>query len=156
MGNVETRITELGIELPAPAAPAGAYVPSVRTGTLVFVSGQLPLLNGELRYRGRLDDTVTVEEGYAAARLCALNILAQLQAACEGDLGHVRQVVRVGGFVASTPDFERHPKVINGASDLMGEVFGERGQHARFAVGAASLPLGAAVEVEAVFEVGDF
>lgn len=156
MGNVETRLAELGIELPAPASPAGAYVPSVRTGTLVFVSGQLPLLNGELRYRGRLGDTVTTEEGYAAARLCALNILAQLQAACDGDLAHVRRVIRLGGFVASTPDFQLHPKVINGASDLIGEVFGDWGQHARFAVGAASLPLGAAVEVEGVFEVRDF
>jgi enamine deaminase RidA (YjgF/YER057c/UK114 family) len=155
MGTLEQRLNELGIDLPAPAAPAGAYVPTGQSGTMLFVSGQLPLLNGELRYLGHLGDTVTIEEGYAAARLCGLNLLAQVKAACGGDLDRVSRVLRLGGFVASTPAFDQQPKVINGASDLMTEVFGDKGRHARFAVGASALPLGVAVEVEGVFEVAD-
>lgn len=153
MGAIESHLANLGIDLPSPAAPAGAYIPSVRAGSLLFIAGQLPLLNGELRYQGRLGDAVSIEEGYAAARLCGLNLLAQAKAACDGDLDRIARVVRLGGFVASTADFEQHPKVINGASELMTEVFNDAGRHARFAVGASSLPMGVAVEVEGIFEL---
>ncbi len=152
-GTIDARLRELGIELPAPAAPAGSYVPAVQAGALLFVSGQLPMAGGAVQVGGRLGETVALAEGQAAARLCALNLLAQAKAAL-GDLDRVTRVVKLTGFVASTPGFTDHPKVVNGASDLMAEVFGERGRHARAAVGVAALPLGAAVEVEAVFEVG--
>lgn len=153
-GKIETRLAELGIELPRAAAPAANYVPWVRSGNLVFVSGQVTVWNGEIRFKGRLGETLGLEEGYQAARLCGLNLIAQARAACEGDLDRVRRVVRLTGFVASTPAFTDHPKVVNGASDLMAEVFGEAGRHARAAVGAVSLPLGVAVEVEGIFELG--
>jgi enamine deaminase RidA (YjgF/YER057c/UK114 family) len=150
-GVIDGRLSELKIALPAPPAVAGAYVPFVIAGDLVFISGQLPLLDGVLRYPGRLGETLTTEEGAAAARLCALNLLAQLRAACDGDLDRVGGVVRLGGFVACTPEFSQQPQVLNGASELMAAVFGEAGRHARFAVGAPALPLGAAVEVEGIF-----
>lgn len=152
MSRVEGRLRELGIALPKVAAPAGAYVPTVISGALLYVSGQLPYENGQLHYVGKIGHPLSVEDGYAAARLCGLNILAQVQAAL-GDLDQVRRCVKLGGFVNATPDFADHPKVINGASDLMLQVFGETGRHARFAVGAASLPLNVAVEVEALFEI---
>lgn len=154
VGIVAARLSELAIELPAAAAPAANYVPYVVTGSLVFVSGQITLSNGQLLYRGRLGDSLSVEDGYQAARLCGLNLIAQLREACLGELDRVRRVVRLGGFVNCTPEFTDHPKVINGASDLMVEVFGDHGRHARAAVGAPSLPLGVAVEVDGVFEVG--
>jgi len=153
-GKVDARLTELGIELPAAAAPAANYVPYTVTGNLVFVAGQITLLDGELKYLGRVGDDLSVDEGYQAARLCGLNLVAQLKAACDGDLDRVRQVVKLGGFVNSGPDFTDQPKVVNGASDLMVEIFGEpAGQHARFAVSAPSLPLGVAVEVDGIFEI---
>ena len=151
--NIEARIAELGIELPNAAAPAGAYVPFVISGGLVFVAGQVTLWNGELKYRGRLGDDLGVDDGYAAARLCGLNLIAQAREACGGDLDRVERVVRLGGFVNCTADFGDHPKVINGASDLMVEVFGDAGRHARAAVGAPSLPLGVSVEVEGIFKI---
>ena len=154
-GQIDARLAELGITLPTPAAPVASYVPFVRTGNLVIVSGQVTLDAGELRFVGKLGDDLGVEEGYQAARLCAVNLLAQVRAACDGDLDRVRRVVRLGGFVNATPDFKDHPKVVNGASDLMQEVFGDAGQHARAAVGCVSLPLGVAVEVEGMFEVAD-
>lgn len=151
----EDRLAELGIELPSPAAPAANYVPYVVSGNHVYVSGQIPVLAGEIQYAGRLGDDMSLDEGYQAARLCGLNIIAQVKAACGGDLERVRRVVKLGGFVNSTVDFNDQPKVINGASDLMAAVFGEpAGQHARFAVSAPSLPLGVAVEVDAVIEIG--
>ncbi len=153
-GPITTRMAELGIELPEPAAPAANYIPFVVTGNLVFVSGQVTVWNGELRYIGRLGEDMDIDEGYRAARLCGLNLIAQAKAAAKGDLNKIKQVVKLGGFVNSTADFTDHPKVINGASDLMAEVFGEAGKHARFAVGAPSLPLGVAVEVDGVFELG--
>jgi enamine deaminase RidA (YjgF/YER057c/UK114 family) len=151
-GTVEARLSELGITLPEAAAPAANYVPYVVTGTLVFVSGQLPMEEGRIKYKGRLGDDLSLEEGQQAARLCGLNLIAQVRAAC-GDLDHVRRVVRLGGFVASSPAFTDHPKVVNGASDLMVEVFAEAGRHSRAAVGVAALPLGAAVEVDGIFEI---
>ena len=153
-GTIDARLAELGIELPEAAAPAANYVPYVVSGGLVFVSGQITIWNGELRYLGRLGDGMKVDDGYAAARLCGLNLIAQARAACDGDLDRVRRVVKLGGFVNGTADFTDQPKVVNGASDLMVEVFGEAGRHARFAVGAPALPLGVSVEVDGVFEIG--
>lgn len=152
MGAIDNRLKELGVELPEPPAPVASYVPFVRTGDLVVISGQVSL-GPDGPVTGRVGDTLTLEEGQAAARLCGLNILAQLKAALDGDLDRVKRCVRLGGFVACGPDFADHPKVINGASDLMAEVFGDKGRHARAAVGAPSLPLGVAVEVDAIFEV---
>lgn len=152
-GAIDARLKELGIELPEAAAPAANYVPYVVSGNQVFIAGQVTIWNGELRFLGRLGESLGVEEGYQAARLCGLNILAQLKAACGGDLDRVARCVKLGGFVNSTPDFTDQPKVVNGASDLMVEVLGDKGRHARFAVGAPSLPLGVSVEVDAVFEI---
>ena len=153
-GTVDSRLADLGIELPDAAAPAANYVPYTVSGNLVFISGQITMLNGELQFLGRVGEDLDLDTGYQAARLCALNLIAQLRAACGGDLDRVKQVVKLGGFVNSAPSFTDQPKVINGASDLMVEVFGEpAGQHARFAVSAASLPLGVAVEVDGIFEI---
>ena len=151
--NIDRRIAQLGIELPNPAPPAGSYVPFVLVGGLLLVAGQLPMWNATLKYDGRVGAEITLADGIAAARLCGLNLLAQARVACEGDLDRVRRVVRLAGFVQAGPGFTDHPKVLNGASDLMVEVFGQAGRHARVAVGAASLPLGAAVEVEGMFEI---
>jgi enamine deaminase RidA (YjgF/YER057c/UK114 family) len=155
MGTIAVRLQQLSIGLPKPAAPAGAYVPWVRTGSLVVVSGQLPVVAGEVRYHGRVGVELSLDDGYAAARLCAINLLAQVADAAGGDLDRVRRVVRLGGFILAAPGFSDHPKVLNGASELMQDVFGQAGRHARFAVGAASLPLGAACEVEGMFELAD-
>lgn len=152
-GRIEARLAELGIALPAATAPVANYVPYVVAGNLVFVSGQVGIVDGKPRHVGRLGAGLDAETGYQAARLCGLNLLTQVKAACGGDLDRVRRVVRLGGFVNCTPEFTDHPKVINGASDLMVEVFGDAGRHARAAVGAPSLPLGVAVEVEGLFEI---
>jgi len=152
-GKIETRLAELGITLPAATAPVANYVPWTISGRLIFISGQVGMEDGKPRWLGRLGDGLSVAEGYAAARLCGLNLLTQLKAACDGDLDRVTRVVRLGGFVNCTPDFTDQPKVVNGASDLMVEVFGNAGRHARAAVGAPSLPLGVAVEVDGVFEI---
>ncbi len=152
-GVIDQRLAELGIELPTAAAPAANYVPFVVSGKYVFVAGQIPVESGNIMYRGRLGDGMTVDDGYQAARLCALNIIAQVREACGGNLDRVVRCVKLGGFVTSTPDFTDQPKVLNGASDLMIEVFDDKGRHARFAVGAPALPLGVAVEVDAVFEI---
>lgn len=153
-GRIEARLKELGIELPAPATPVANYVPYTTSGKLVFVSGQISAWNGELRHVGKLGAGISLEEGSAAARLCALNILAHVRSACAGDLDRVRRCLRLGGFVNCTPDFTEMPRVVNGASDLMVELFGDNGRHARAAVGVSSLPGGVAVEVEAMFEIG--
>jgi enamine deaminase RidA (YjgF/YER057c/UK114 family) len=150
---VDMHIAQLGIELPTPSPPAGAYVPFVVAGGLLLVAGQLPMWNGTLKYDGRVGAEITLEDGIAAARLCGLNLLAQARAACDGDLDRVRRVLRLGGFVQAAPGFTDHPKVLNGASELMVEVFGQAGRHVRVAVGAASLPMAAAVEVEAMFDI---
>jgi enamine deaminase RidA (YjgF/YER057c/UK114 family) len=153
-GRVEARLKQLGIELPEPSAPIANYVPYTVSGNLVFVSGQICVWNGERRHVGKLGAGISIEEGQQAARLCALNVLAQLKAACGGDLDRVRRCLRLGGFVNCTPEFAEMPQVVNGASDLMVEVFGDAGRHARAAVGNSSLPGGVAVELEATFEIG--
>jgi enamine deaminase RidA (YjgF/YER057c/UK114 family) len=152
-GTVDARLRELGLELPTPPSAVANYVPYVVTGNLVFVSGQVPVWNGEIKYVGKLGAELSLEAGQAAARMCALNLIAQARAACGGDLDRVVRCVKLTGFVNSTPDFGDQPKVINGASDLMVEVFGDKGRHARAAVSAGALPLGVAVEVDAVFEI---
>lgn len=151
MSLIETRLAELGLELPPAPAPAANYVPFVRTGNQLFVSGQISSDAAGL-IMGRLGADLSIEEGAAAARRCGLALIAQARAAL-GDLDRVTRVVKLVGFVNSTPDFTDQPKVVNGASDLMVEVFGEIGRHARSAVAAPSLPLGVAVEIEAIFEV---
>jgi enamine deaminase RidA (YjgF/YER057c/UK114 family) len=153
MAQVEKKLTELGVVLPAPVPPVANYVPFVRTGSLLFVSGQVCVAaDGKLVAKGKLGETVAIEEGQAAARACAINLIAQIKAAV-GDLDKVVRVVRLGGFINSEPTFLDGPKVMNGASDLMVQVFGEKGRHARTTVGVASLPVDAAIEVEGLFEV---
>ena len=149
--SVEKKIAELGIILPEPAAPVAAYVPVVIHGGLAHVSGQIPFIEGQLM-TGRLGEGFTLDQGAAAARACGLMILAQLRAAL-GSLDRVKQVVKLGGFVNCTADFTDQPKVVNGASELMVEIFGDAGKHARSAVGVSSLPLGVAVEVDAIVAV---
>ncbi|TNE56872.1 MAG: RidA family protein [Alphaproteobacteria bacterium] len=152
-GAIDTKLSELGVQLPEPVAPVASYVPYVITGNLVFVSGQVPIEGGKLPYIGKLGADVSLEDGQAAARLCAINILTQVKDACGGDLDKVVRCVKLGGFVNSVPEFGDQPKVINGASDLIVEVFGDKGKHARAAVGVPSLPFNVAVEVDAVFEI---
>lgn len=148
---LEQKLAQMGFALPNAAAPAANYVPYVVSDKLIMISGQLPMRDGAVAYTGRLGDGVDIEAGQAAAALCALNLLAQARNACDGDLARLGRCLKLGGFVACTPDFTDHPKVINGASNLIADAMGEAGQHARFAAGAASLPFGASVEVEAIF-----
>ncbi len=152
MSRIDTRIADLGIVLPEPVAPVANYVPYVVSGNLVFISGQVSIGPDGL-ITGKLGDDVDTPAGVHAAHACGINLIAQLKAACDGDLDRVRRVVKLGGFVNCTPDFADQPKVINGASDLMVAVFGDEGRHARAAVGAPSLPLNAAVEVDGIFEI---
>ena len=153
MGQIDKRLTELGIVVPVPAKPVANYVGWVRTGNLVFTAGQVPLKDGKIEYQGKVGKDYSVEEAHKAARICAINIIAQLKEACNGDLDRVRRIVKLVGFVNGVPDFTDHPKVVNGASDVMVEVFGDKGRHARSAVGSGSLHINVAVEVEAVAEV---
>ena len=148
------RLADLGISLPTPMPPVATYVPVVVTGHLVTVSGQLPAFDGKVAVTGTLGAGVTIDEGQHAARLCLINVLAQLQAALPGGLDSITRVIRLGGFIAATPDFTQHAVVMNGASDLAVAVFGEVGRHARSTIGVASLPLDAAVEVEGTFWIG--
>ncbi|GAA1999077.1 RidA family protein [Brevibacterium samyangense] len=152
MSTIEAKLEELGLTLPEVATPAGAYIPAIRSGDHVYTSGQLPLVEGKLSATGKLGGELSVEDGYAAARTAALNCLAAIKSVI-GDLDRIEQVVKVTGFVASTPDFTGQPKVINGASELLGEVFGDKGVHARSAVGMAALPLDTPVEVEMIVRV---
>lgn len=154
MADIEQTLADLGITLPTPMAPLANYVPFVQSGALVVVSGQLPALDGTVAVTGLVGQDVTVEQAQHAARLCFINVLAQLRAACGGDLGRVRRVVRLGGFVAAPSSFTQHAAVMNGASDLAVAVFGDAGRHARSTVGVPSLPANASVEVEGMFEVG--
>ena len=152
-GTIDARLRELGLELPTAMAPIANYVPYVMTGSLVVVSGQLPAADGKVAVVGKLGEGVSVEEGQRGARLSMLNVLTHLRAACGGDLGRVRRVVRLGGFIACRPDFTQHALVMNGASDLAVAIFGDAGKHARSTIGVPSLPADAAVEVEGMFEV---
>lgn len=152
-GKIEDKLASLGIVLPATTAPLANYVPARRNGSQIYVSGQVPAEGGKDKFTGKLGSDYSVEQGQAAARLCAVNILAQLKQALDGDLDRVVGVIRLGGFVNAEPDFKDHPKVINGASDLMVEVFGDAGRHARAAVGCYSLPRNVPVEIDAIFEV---
>ncbi|MEP1934860.1 MAG: RidA family protein [Roseibium sp.] len=149
---IEARLSELGITLPEASAPAANYVPFVKTGNQLFVSGQIPMVDGKIQHVGKLGDDFRVDEGKAAAKQCAINLLAQAKAAT-GDLDKVARLVKIVGFVNSTGDFTEQPVVINGASDFLVEAMGDKGRHARSAVSAASLPFGVAVEVEAIFEI---
>ncbi len=151
--NFEARLAELGIELPNAVPPAANYVPARKSGSLIYIAGQVPTAGGKDQYVGKVGRDVSIEDAQKAARLCAINILAQLRTALGGSLNAVVGCVRLGGFVNATPEFGDHPKVINGASDLMVEVFGDAGRHARAAVGCYSLPRNVAVEVDAIFEV---
>ena len=153
MGKHDDALTRLGIELPATVAPKANYVAARPSGSQMYISGQVPAVDVKDLFTGKLGAEITLEQGQAAARLCAINIIAQLKAALGGDLERVVGVIRLGGFVNAMPDFTQHPQVINGASDLMVEVFGEAGRHARAAVGCYSLPRNVPVEVDAIFEV---
>jgi enamine deaminase RidA (YjgF/YER057c/UK114 family) len=153
-GRIDARLKELGIALPAPMAPIANYVPFVIAGDLVVISGQVPAVDGKIAITGRITEGVSIEQGQAAARQCFVNLLAQLKVACGGDLDRVRQVVRLGGFIAAPPEFTGHAQVMNGASDLAVAVFGDAGRHARTTVGVPSLPADAAVEVEGLFRIG--
>jgi len=149
---IEDKLASLGITLPSPPAPAGSYVPVVVSHSLAFVAGQIPAEGGQVKFRGKVGRDLSIEAGQQAARLCTINALAQLKAAL-GSLDRVRRVVKVTGFVNCEPSFVDQPKVINGASDLLVQVFGENGKHARAAVGVSSLPLDCAVEVEFIVEI---
>ena len=153
MDRYDAALAELGLELPKVAAPVANFVPYVVTGNLVYVSGQVPIRDGRACFVGKLGREISVEEGKEAARTCALAVLAAIRDACGGDLDRVVRCVRLGGFVNAVPEFVDHPAVMNGASDLVVAVLGDRGRHARAAVGVGSLPLGVAVEVDAIFEV---
>jgi enamine deaminase RidA (YjgF/YER057c/UK114 family) len=152
MASPEQRLEELGIRLPDPATPLAAYVPTVRTGNLVYVSGQVPMVDGKPLHVGRLGADLGLEQGVEAAERCAINVLAALKGEL-GELSRIRRIVKLTGFVASAPDFNDQPKVVNGASELFVKVFGDAGKHARSAIGMAALPLGVPVEVEAIVEV---
>jgi enamine deaminase RidA (YjgF/YER057c/UK114 family) len=152
-GQIEAKLAELGITLPVPMAPLANYVPAVVTGNLVFVSGQVPAVDGKIAVTGKVGQDMNIEQGKAAARQCLINVLVHLKAACGGDLDRVRRVVRLGGFIAASPYFTDHAQVMNGASDLAVSVFGEAGRHARTTIGVPSLPIDAPVEVEGVFEI---
>ncbi len=152
-GRIDAKLAELGITLPTPAAPVANYVPVVRTGDLVVVSGQLPMQDGKLTAIGKVGEAVSLEQAVAAARLAAINVIAHLKVACGGDLDRVQQVVRLGGFIAAPASFTQHPAVMNGASDLAVAVFGDAGRHARTTIGVPSLPLDGVVEVEGMFRI---
>ncbi len=153
MGNIDKRLQELGIDVPEPAAPVANYVGWMRTGNIVFTSGQVPLKDGKFHFQGKVGGEISVEQAIEATQLCAVNVISQIKGALDGDLDRVKRVVKLVVFINGTPEFNEHPKVANGASDLMVEVFGDKGKHARSAVGAGSLPLNVCVEVEGVFEV---
>ncbi|MCP4933003.1 MAG: RidA family protein [bacterium] len=152
MSNIESRLAELGISLPQAAAPAANYVPTLITGNQLIISGQLPMQDGALKITGQLGNDLSIEEGVEAARLCAINILAQIKHTLDG-FDHFERLLKLGGFVNAPASFTDHPRVINGASDLMVSVLGDAGRHTRFAVGAAGLPFNAAVEIDALVEI---
>lgn len=152
MGKIEERLTELGLSIPEAPKPVAAYIPAKKTGNVIFTAGQLPMVNGELISKGLLGQDVEIEQAYKAARICTLNALAAIKGLI-GDLDQIQQIVRVVGYVASVPTFTQQPAVVNGASELLLEIFGENGKHARSAVGMAVLPMNASVEIELTVEV---
>ena len=152
---IDQRLKELNIELDDATVPAGSYVPYVITNNLVFISGQLPFINGKLNIKGKVGDNVSLDDAVKMSEACAKALLSQLKAACNGNLDKVTKVVKLGGFVASDPNFTDQPKVINGASDLIVNIFGDKGKHSRFAVGVAALPLDVPVEIDGIFEIED-
>ena len=152
---IDQRLKELNIQLDDASVPAGRYVPYVITNNLVFISGQLPFIDGKLTIRGKVGDNVSLDDAVKMSEACAKALLSQLKAACNGNLDKVNKVVKLGGFVASAPNFTDQPKVINGASDLIVNIFGDKGKHSRFAVGVAALPLNVPVEIDGIFEIED-
>ena len=152
---IDQRLKELNIELDDASVPAGSYVPYVITNNLVFISGQLPFINGKLTIKGKVGDNVSLDDAVKMSEACAKALLSQLKAACNGNLDKVNKVVKLGGFVASAPNFTDQPKEINGASDLIVNIFGDKGKHSRFAVGVAALPLNVPVEIDGIFEIED-
>ena len=150
---IDQRLKELNIELDDASVPAGSYVPYVITNNLVFISGQLPFINGQLTIKGKVGDNVSLDDAVKMSEACAKALLSQLKAACNGNLDKVNKVVKLGGFVSSAPNFTDQPKVINGASDLIVKIFGDKGKHSRFAVGVAALPLNVPVEIDGIFEI---
>jgi enamine deaminase RidA (YjgF/YER057c/UK114 family) len=153
MSKIEEKLKSLNIVVPQPLAPVANYVGFVKSGNQVFVSGQLPIENGEVKYIGKVGSKISVEDAQKAARICAINIIAQIKLACEGNLERVVRCVKLGVFVNGDADFIDHPVVANGASDLIADVFGDAGKHARAAVGSGSLPRGVSVEIDAIFEI---
>lgn len=151
--SVEKRLAELGIDLPTPAAALANYVPYVVSGTLVSISGQIPMQDGELAFTGKVNEDVNIDDACKAARICGLNIVAQIKAACDGDLDRVKRIVKLGGFVNGPDGFGGQPQIINAASDLMVEIFGDAGRHSRSAVGVNGLPLNVPVEIDAMVEI---
>ncbi|HEY3638592.1 MAG TPA: RidA family protein [Rhizomicrobium sp.] len=152
-GRIDARLKELELTLPSAPAPVASYVPFVKSGNLVFISGQITVTSDGLKYVGVVGSDLSLEDGRAAARLCAINVVAQLKAALDGDLDRAVRCVKLGVFVNAAPGFTQHPEVANGASDLIVEIFGDAGRHSRAAVGAGTLPRGVAAEVEAIFEI---
>ena len=152
---IDQRLKELNIELDYASVPAGSYVPYVITNNLVFISGQLPFIDGKLTIKCKVGDNVSLDDAVKMSEACAKALLSQLKAACNGNLDKVNKVVKLGGFVASAPNFTDQPKVINGASDLIVNIFGDKGKHYRFAVGVAALPLNVPVEIDGIFEIED-
>jgi enamine deaminase RidA (YjgF/YER057c/UK114 family) len=153
MSKINEKLKELGIEIPNPNAPVANYVGFVKSGNQVFISGQLPIENGELKYVGAVPNKVSVDDAKKAAKICAINLIAQLKVACDGDLDRVKKCVKLGIFVNGEAEFGDQPVIANGASDLIVEIFGEKGKHARAAVGAGSLPKNTPVEIDAIFEI---
>ena len=151
--DINDKLEELNIQLDEASFPAGSYVPYVITNNLVFISGQLPFKNGVIPITGIVGDTVSAEDAIEMSKLCALALVSQVKASCNGDLNQVARVVKLGGFVASSNSFTAQPSIINGASDIMVKIFGDNGKHSRFAVGVSSLPLNAPVEIEGIFEI---
>jgi len=150
--SVEEKLKAMGLSLPKPPKPVAAYIPAVKTGNLIFISGQIPVVNGELKYKGKVGKDLGIEDGYEAAKICVLNALSIVKG-MTGSLDKVKRIVRVVGYVNCSDNFEEPHKVVNGASELLVEIFGEKGRHARLALGTNTLPLGAAIELEMIVEV---
>ena len=151
---IKKRLKDLGISIPNAPKPAGSYVPVVLTGRLAFVSGQIPIKDGQVVYQGKVGDTQSIDNAQEAAKLCVINGLAQIEAYC-GTLDNLEKIIKISGFVNSTKDFTEHPKVINAASDLLMKIFDEKGRHSRIAIGVSSLPLNATVEIDMVVEISN-